>query len=535
MTDLAILDKRHDELVTDRRRHEPRWRDLARILRPDEQEFSAAENRKDEVLETFDSTPLYAHEEFVNGMFSEAMNPADRWYEFEIEDKAKQKFAPVKQWLFDAASTVAASLGPQVATFYMEAPAALGDMAAFGPGCLYQEEDLKTRSVIDRAVQVGHVYVGRDGFGRIDTVHNEMRLTGRQMKGRWRNVPEDARDDSNYTVLHCVRPNVDDYDPRQLGPAGKPYASTFYARELKDKWRVDGGYHELPYHFLEWDRRAGRNYARGPGHNAFADMNMLDEQQRSSLTALMFEAEPMLLTRDEDILTAADIEPHAVIQGGINEQGKHLVAALQRSEQLHLPMAATEATRTAIREAFKFSLMQLVNRPQMTATEFAGWKEEKLKALAPHLVRLQAGLATFITRRFSILWRAGKIPPPPPELTGSPLRIEFVSPFAKAAKLARARGATQFVGALLPLAEVRPEALDKLNVDTYAEVLHDGFSNEPGLINDDKAVAQIRADRAARQQQQAQAEQQALQAKAFADVAHGKQASTLAASRGRAA
>lgn len=536
--DLDTLNARHEELVAERARHEPRWRDLARILRPDENEFNQNDARKDEVSEIFDSTPLYAHEEFVNGLFSEATNPVDRWFEFSLADKDLEKFAPVKAWLYSAAAgTVLSSLGPQVSTFYCEAPPAFGDMAAFGPGCLYQEEDVASGRIVDRAVACGRTWVGRDAFGFVNETHTAWRYTGRQMKGRWPNVPEDARNDTTYTVLHCVRPNVDDYDPRKLGPAGMPYRSTFFAPELRGKWRVDGGYRELPYHHFEWDRRPGRAYARGPGHLAFADMNMLDEQQRSVLTALQFEAEPMLLTRDEGIMEAADIEPHAVIQGGISEQGRALVQRLDRGENLHLPMAATEATRNAIREAFKFSVMQLINRPQMTATEWAGWKEEKLKALAPHLVRLQQGLASFITRRFNLLARAKKIPPPPPELAQAwPPRIEFSSAFAKAMQLAQARGAMQFVGALLPLAEAgAPDVLDNLNRDEYARVLHAGFSNIPGLINDPRQVAATRQARAQQQQQMVQLEQAERAAGVVADVSHARQASSRAAERGKAA
>src|SRR5262245_8443875 len=317
---------RHDRMKQERAREEGRWRELARILRPGEQEFSQNEYRDPDGIDTWDSTPLYAADDFVSGLFGEGTNPATRWFEFEIGeagDRALMKFAPVKQWLWDTASDVQATLMPQVSAFYTEVPAAFADLAAFGDGCMYQEE-MASYGLVDRAVAKGRIFFERNVAGYIDTVHNEIPLTGRQVVQRWPNAT-DVRKDDKYTVLHCVYPN-EDYDPRYIGAASMAYESYFVCREIRG-WSVEGGYHELPYHFFEWDRRSGRTYCRGPGDNALPDMHMLDEMERSNLTALQFEAEPMWLTSDDSIMSAADIMPGAVIAGGLSENAKERAMA----------------------------------------------------------------------------------------------------------------------------------------------------------------------------------------------------------------
>lgn len=77
--------------------------------------------------------------------------------------------------------------------------------------------------------------------------------------------------------------------------------------------------------------------------------------------------------------------------------------------------------------------------------------------------------------------------------------------------------------------------LDNLNRDEYARVLHAGFSNIPGLINDPRQVAATRQARAQQQQQMVQLEQAERAAGVVADVSHARQASSRAAERGKAA
>src|SRR5262245_9869239 len=129
---------RHDRMKQERAREEGRWRELARILRPGEQEFSQNEYRDPDGIDTWDSTPLYALDDFVGGLFGEGTNPATRWFELKIGqngDTDLMKFKPVAQWLWLTAGDVQATLAPQVATFYTETPAWMADMASFGDGC----------------------------------------------------------------------------------------------------------------------------------------------------------------------------------------------------------------------------------------------------------------------------------------------------------------------------------------------------------------------------------------------------------------
>jgi len=522
----------HEELRAARRKEEPTWRELAQLLRPDDQDFDPRDDRRREDIELYDSTPLYALDNFVGGMYGQLINPANRWFELGVEqDPELSKWGPVKAYLYSLANVLYSSLSPAVSGFYSRAPAWIANVGAFGFGSLYQEEWQGRRRFIDQVIPVGETYLCRDAAGEYDTVHREWRWKGRIIADYWGDrAPPGLREDAEYVIVHAVRPNPG-YIPGRLGAAGMPFASVYCSPDLKD-WSVVGGYYELPYHIVPWNERARSAYPTGPGHNQRPDSLTLQEIERSRLIAEQFDAEPPILGLDDDVLSAADIRPGAYLRGTLNSQGKQLLQRLERGARPQSSLDTAERRRNNIRSAFYYGIMQLIDRPQMTATEFLGFQEETLKLMAPNLVKVQTGgLSPFIARRFRLLQRAGQLPPPPPELQGRALEPQYISPLAKVQKLSDGRAAMQLVGAVQQIAQSNPEVVDKLNADRVVDVVGDAFTSIPGLVRDDDAVQQIRQNRAAMQQQQMQLEQAAMAASIHADVSHADQAATLAQRR----
>lgn len=525
-------EKRHGELQTKRQQEEGTWRDLSRLLEEDGQDFNARNDTRT-TPEVYDSTPLYAKDEFVGGLFTASLNPADRWFELGIEDKDLQKWGPVADWLWKRCTRLLNSFSLNRSSFYVGATSWLGDMATFGGGFMWQEELVGERSILDRPTPIREIFIDVDGNGRTDTVHREFMQTGRQAKTKFGDVVSHWRDDESVLIVHAVHRNTD-YRPDR--PGSMPWTSCYVSPDKRDFSRRSG-YWELPCHGIEWKRRSGRTWPTGPGHKALADMRGLDEMSRSGLIAAQFAAEPMMLVADEDVMTAADIMPNALIPGGMTESGKRKVDILNRGEDLRYQMTERAATRSAIQSAFHFSLMQLINRPQMTGTEWLGWNEEKLRSLAPHLVTVQPGLASYIRRRDGILQRAGQYDdmPPPRELQGQAVEVGFVSPFAQAQRLSQARSAMQIGTSALSLKEAFPEITDNVNGDELMRTIASGFNSNPALLNDPRLVEKRRQARAAAIAQEAEVGQAAQMAGVVADVSHAAQAFTSARGRGNGA
>jgi Bacteriophage head to tail connecting protein len=535
MVEWADIEKPQAHMESQRAREEPTWRELARFLRPDGQEFTLGERReRNGYDDPYDSTPLYALDDFVGGTFIKAINPAERWCSFTIEDKKLAEYRPVKQFLWDYAGAVFSSLDPARDNFYLSAPAWFADMGGFGTGWLWQEEWVGQSQIICQPIPIGETFKDVDFAGNTNRIHRKFIRTGEQCKGMFGEAAKDFVDTREYALIHAVYPNPD-FRPGNPFKRYMRFKSCYVSPDNKN-FSVEGGYNELPVHELEWSKRSGRAWATGPGHNALADMRGNDEMERSALTALQFEAEPQWLVQDEDIMTAADIQPNGMIYGGINENGKEMVAPLKRGENLVLPLQKQQMVRAAIQKAFHFGLTSVLQaRPQMTAQEVLSYQSDELKQLAPNLVRIYRGAGAFVGRRASLLARMGKAPVPPPEMAGQNISIEFASPFTKAQKSDTAKGVLGWVNTKVQLAESTqdPEWLDDVDKDGVSAVLHDAMTGVPEVMLDPRQVAAKRQQRSAAQAQQAQLEQATQMSEVNANNAHAAQARTLA--RGRVA
>jgi hypothetical protein len=117
-------------------------------------------------------------------------------------------------------------------------------------------------------------------------------------------------------------------------------------------------------------------------------------------------------------------------------------------------------------------------------------------------------LDPLIDLAFNYMLEAGVIPTPPDELGGQELSVEFISVLAQAQKAIGTNSIDRFVNSLGMVAQFKPEVLDKLDSDKWADTYSDLLGVDPRLVIDDNTVKQIRQQRA--QAQQAQAQQEAL-------------------------
>jgi hypothetical protein len=528
--DAASCIKAHEGLRTARNLEEPQLRQLAEYCRPD-QVGAWTRGRKSRTghEDLFDATHLQALEAFAGGLYSQLTSDAMRWFELGLSDRELGEFQPVKLWLRQSADVIYRTLSVAASRFYAEMPGFYMDLGAYGYATLYSEH-LGFGRFLDRTIPCPEIFFSTDADGSVNRVHREFRLKGAQLKRKFREGA-DARDDSEYVVLHCVYENP---EARPDSPFARhmPFASVYCSPDLKG-FEKRGGYNELPYHITQWMKAPGRAYPTGPGHVAIADIKMLNEMERVDLTAAQHAAEPMLLANDEGTFSIADIRPRNVLYGTVNEAGKPLVVPLSMGGDTGRLKEKAAQRREAIKEAFFFGLMQLMNRPQMTATEFLGFQQEKLRLIAPNLARVQAdGLTPFIARRYRELDRLGALPEPPPMLPdGAALEVSYVSPLAKVMQAAEGQSTLQWLGAAATVAQFDPSVMDKVDGDATLDVLHTAFGPPPKVLRDPRAVEKIRQGRAAAQAQQTELNQ-AQQATAIAaEQAHAEQAMTLAGKR----
>lgn len=132
-------------------------------------------------------------------------------------------------------------------------------------------------------------------------------------------------------------------------------------------------------------------------------------------------------------------------------------------------------------------------------------KAESLVMLGPVLERIMHEcLKPTIERGFGIMSRVpGLLPPPPADIAGRNIDIEFVSMLATAQAAASTGGYERVFSLAGNLAGVDPAAMDNLDVDFGLDKMSSLLGNDPRFI---RSPAQLSAMRMARQQQQEQAQ-----------------------------
>lgn len=129
--------------------------------------------------------------------------------------------------------------------------------------------------------------------------------------------------------------------------------------------------------------------------------------------------------------------------------------------------------------------------------------------LGPVLERLHNEmLDPLIDITFTNLLEGGLLPPPPQELQGMDLNVEFVSTLAQAQRAVGVQSIDRLLGTVGAVASLRPDVVDKLDADQIIDAYADSLGIDPTLIVADDKVAMIRESRA----QAAQAQQMAAMA-----------------------
>lgn len=132
--------------------------------------------------------------------------------------------------------------------------------------------------------------------------------------------------------------------------------------------------------------------------------------------------------------------------------------------------------------------------------------------LGPVLERLHNELLDpLIDITFTRMLKAGVLPPPPPELSGMDLSVEFVSMLAQAQNAIGSSSTDRFIGNLGAVAQMKPDVLDKFNADEWVDAYSDMLGVDPKMIVATDKVALVRDARnkalAAKEQTQMMAQQ----------------------------
>jgi len=510
--------------------HDPHFRELGEFIAPRRPRFFTSDrNRGDRRNQKIiDSTASFAKRTIQSGMHSGMTSPARPWMKLLTPDPDLNNYATVKDWLYIVTQRMLTVFAQT--NLYNMLPIHYGDMATFATAATSILDD--TQDVF-RAYNypIGSYAIATNSRGIVDQwiyedqktvleIVEEFLLDRKTNMIDWSKASNTLRnqwDRANYNtkvdVCWMIMPNLA-RDPNAL-EAGRfmPYQSVHIEKgqEREDTFLRVSGFNEFPINVSRWDITGNDWWGTDcPAMIALGDVKQLQTGEKRGAQAVEKMLNPPLqgpssIRNQKASLLPGDITYVDVREG---QKGLHPIHEMRFAIQEH--EMKQQSTRNRVKTAFYedlFLMMAYTDQTRgvqpPTATEIAERHEEKLIALGPVLERTNDELLDpMVDRIYSMMERRGLIPPPPEELHGMKLRIEYTSIMAQAQKLVGVVAHERFLQQVVALSQTFPQARHKVNINQAIDDSADMLGVNPKIV-----VPTDEADAASAQEQKALAAQ----------------------------
>lgn len=509
---------RKSALWTERSSWISHWREISDFQQPRAGRFVASDRNRGDKRSNhiLDNTAVFGARTLAAGLMSGVTSPARPWFRLEIEDRDLMESGAVKSWLHETGALIRRIFS--ASNVYRSLHSVYEELGLFGTAAAVVLPDFE--NVLHcYPLTVGEYALATNARGQVDTLAREFQMTVGQMIGQFgreacsltvRNLADKQSFDAWIDVVHMVQPRAERDYSRKDG-RNKRFASIYLemGADNDDRFLSESGFDRFPALAPRWVVTGNDVYGTSPGMECLGDVKQLQHQQLRKGQGIDYMVNPPLQvpTRYKEATKAR--LPGGVFYVDSSSQNAGVRSAFDvRLDLQHLLMDIQDV-RDRIRQSYYADLfLMLANdtRSGTTATEIAERHEEKLLMLGPVLERLHNELlAPLIDIAFERCVEADILPPPPPELQGMDIKVEFISVLAQAQRAVATSGMDRLLGAIGQLASLSPAVVDKVDFDQVVDDYAEAYGVNPKIVVPDADVAAIRAQRAAAQQAQAAA------------------------------
>lgn len=510
-TQLQYHRRRLEELKKVRNPWEPAWQALADYIEPTRYRNPLRDEGPLSRAKIIDTTVSFAWRTLASGMHSGITSPARPWFRLTTFDPDMKDFGPVKTYMASVEQRLREAF--QKSNLYPAFHTGYGDLGQFGQSCAILVED--DRNIIRmQNLLHGTFWLARDENGIATTLYRQFRWSVQRIVSRFgydavsqaiKTQYDTGNYDKTFDICHAIEPRLS-RDPSRADKRNKPFLSNYWEDRHGNEGRLleESGFDENPIIAPPWELAGEDHYALSPGQIALGDIKMLQLEQTRKLEGIDKMVRPPMTGPTSMRNNPASLLPGAVTYVD-DPTGKGFRPAMEVNLRLSDLAADIRDTQDRIRQAFYADLFLMISQMEgiqpRNQFEIAERKEEKLLALGPVLENIYNGqLAPVIDRTYAIMNRRGELPPPPPELQDQELQIEYISMLAQAQKAVSTGSIERVASFVGNLAAVRPDVLDKLNVDEAVDQYADMLGAPPSIIVADDKVQEARDARSKKQQ-----------------------------------
>lgn len=509
------LNQRMSSLETEWQSRRSHWVQLSQHFYPSTGRFLTNDRNKGyKRNKNIDSSPLMARRTLQAGMVGGLTSPARPWFRLATPDLDMMRFAPVREWLETVENIMRTIFNRS--NLYNALTMQYGELSVYAtsPLGIFENYDNVIRAFPFTA---GSYYVASDENLRVNTLYRQLPMTVQQMVGQFgikkvsnpvRELYNNGQYDEWVDVCHAIEPN----NARSLelrDSINMPYRSIYWEKQSDKQEELLGqsGFQEFPVMCPRWEVTSTDAYGSGPGMDALGDAIQLQDEQKHKGMGIQKQVNPPMQAPTSLQKKGASSLPGSVTY--VENPGAFTPAYQVQIDLGDLKEDIFEV-RQRISRSFHEDLFLLLaqdNRSGVTAREVQEKHEEKLIMLGPVLERLQDELLDpLIDRTFNTALRAGILPPPPQELQGTQLQVEYVSILAQAQRAVGLASIDRMLNTTVGYSQADPSVLDNIDGDAVVREYHDALGVPQRLLRDEKIVTSMRDNRQKQQQQQQAAE-----------------------------
>lgn len=532
--DKSIVEKvngRKAELKTERSTFISHWQEINKFISPRTARFLQSEINKGykRQQEMINETVLFARRTFESGLMAGMSSSVRPWFVLGPPDPEMKEFAPVKEWLDRVVKAMREMMVRS--NLYGVLPRAYACCGDYGTAAFGVQED--QRDVFRcYPFPIGSFMIGANDRMVVDTLYIETLMTVRQVVEKFglENVSPSVRnlwDKGSYSqwipIVHAMEPNFA-REGGKLNSRDKAFLSVYFedGGNLRDPLRV-AGFDEFPAIAPRYRLEGGDVYGSDcPGMMCLGSQKALQLEERRKYQGIDKMVNPPVNVDATLRNVGTNLLPGGVnFVTGLNQSANAGIRPVyQVTPQLaDLKEDIKEVEYRVKRAYFEDLMLMLAQREyDKTAREVDGLEQEKLLVLGPLMEQWNDDLFDpLIDRVFNMMMRRGMFPPPPKELQGKPLRVEYTSIMAQAQKLVGVASVERFVGFVTNVATSTQQfdILHKVDFDQVVDDYGDMTGISAKIIRSDDAVAAIRE----REKQAQQAQQMAASMPALAQGA----------------
>ena len=497
---------RFESLKTELQKWTSALKDLSQYIDPTRGIFDGDRTRIGKMINhkiLLDSHATHAKRITASGMQTGMTDPSRPWFKLTVDNILLESVPGVREWIDEVTRIMIEAMNKS--NIYKVFQNCYDELVTFGTGCFLILDDFDD-VIRGRSFTAGEYYLATDNKGRVNRFARSFEMTVDQLVQEFglesvspkvRAAYDNNQRQQSIKVRHLIEPNKD-RDTQKTDYMNMPYRSCYWEEgDGTEQYLAKRGFRRFPVVAPRWDAiTTDMVYGYGPGWHAIGDIKELQVTHKDMLIAQEKLGNPPLV-EDSSVVGNTNKLPGGITKTNSAVPNTGVRAAFQVDPRLDAFYNAIEFLHKKIDKhlfADIFLMISASGDQAQTAFEIAKREQEKMMMLGPILHGLNEEMHDeSIDIIFDIVADAGLIPPPPQEIEGMELKVQYISILAQAQRALGVQAMDRVIGRVGNLAALgQPQAWDNIDIDELVRESSDMEGTPAKLVMDKAEVESIR-------------------------------------------